>query len=362
MRAQGYSTPQIAKALNADHVITPSDYTYQRLGKPNPYVTTHLWSSNMVRVILHNPIYVGSVVGQRETTVSYKNHKKYVRDEDEWIVVENAFEPIISKDLWDRVQEVNTSVSQGKTTRKGEILPLCGLMYCADCGCKMKKCTTTHHTKEKGKHQLISYSCYNYVNHGKTACTSHHIMKNLLDEIILTDIRAKARLIVEDEEMAREMYLKQKNALHERQSADSAKVLKQAEIRLDELETIISKTYEDRMFGRLPDELSAKMLEKYLSEQSELSEKVKELKKAEMIHDKDRQDVEKFMERIRKYVDVQELTREMCLELIEYIVVYDRPEQYGAPRKIHIYYKFISEQLADGRNLYMSQNAVGNQN
>lgn len=97
-------------------------------------------------------------------------------------------------------------------------------------------------------------------------------------------------------------------------------------------------------------------------EQTELSEQVKELKKVDMLHDKDRQDVEKFLQRIRKYVDVQELTREMCLELIEYIVVYDRPEQYGAPRKIHIYYKFISEQLADGRNLYMPQNAVDTNN
>ena len=112
------------------------------------------------------------------------------------------------------------------------------------------------------------------------------------------------------------------------------------------------------MLGKLPDELSAKMLEKYLSEQTELTEQVNELKRAEMMHDKDRQDVDKFMERIRKYVDVQELTREMCLELIEYVVVYERPEQYGAPRKIDIYYKFISNTLADNRNLYRPQNNV----
>ena len=358
MRAKGASSPQIAKALNADNVITPSDYTYQRLGKPNPYVSTHLWSSSMVRDILKNPVYVGSVVGQKYTTVSYKNHKKYIRDESEWIVTENAFEGIVSQELWDKVQEVNRSVSQGKTTRKGEILPLCGLMYCADCGCKLKKCTTTHTTKAKGKYQLVAYSCNNYTNHGKTACSSHHIVQSLIEEIILTDIRAKAKLVIDDEDSAREMYLAQKNALHEKQSADSVKALKQVESRLKELDTIISKTYEDRMLGRLPDELSAKMLEKYLSEQTELTEQVNKLKRAEMMHDKDRQDVDKFMERIRKYADVQELTREMCLELIEYVVVYERPEQYGAPRKIDIYYKFISNTLADNRNLYRPQNNV----
>lgn len=95
----------------------------------------------MVRDILHNPIYVGTRVGQKHTTVSYKNHKKYVRDKSEWIVKENAFEGIVSQELWDKVQEVNNSNSHGKVTRNGEILPLCGLMYCSNCGSKLKKCT-----------------------------------------------------------------------------------------------------------------------------------------------------------------------------------------------------------------------------
>lgn len=126
MRSEGASSPQIAKALNADHVLTPSDYTYQRLGKPNPYISTHLWSAGMVREVLSNPIYTGAVVNQKYTTVSYKNHKKYIRDKEDWVVVPNAIEPIISQELWDKVQEVNASCSHGKVTKSGVILPLCG--------------------------------------------------------------------------------------------------------------------------------------------------------------------------------------------------------------------------------------------
>lgn len=358
MRAQGASSPQIAKALNADHIITSSDYTYQRLGKPNPYVTTHLWSAGMVRDILKNPIYVGTIVGQKYTTVSYKNHKKYIRDEADWVVIENAFEPIISKELWDRVQEVNRSVSRGKTTRKGDILPLCGLMYCADCGSKLKKCTTTHTTKAKGKYQLVAYSCNNYANHGKSVCTSHHILQKLIEELVLTDIKTNARLVIEDENMARQMYLQQKRALNAKQSAEDIKLLRQSEKRMCELETIISKTYEDRMLGKIPDELSSRMLEKYLDEQKTLAEKIAELKKSEIQADKDKHDVDEFISRLKKYYDAPVLTREMCLELIEYIVVYERPEKYGAPRKIDIYYKFMSNQLADNRNLYLPQNSI----
>ena len=53
----------------------------------------------MVRDILENPIYKGCVVNQKYTTISYKNHQKYIRDSDEWIVVEDAFEPIVDKEL-----------------------------------------------------------------------------------------------------------------------------------------------------------------------------------------------------------------------------------------------------------------------
>ncbi|MDE5992165.1 MAG: DUF4368 domain-containing protein, partial [Oscillospiraceae bacterium] len=42
----------------------------------------------------------------------------------------------------------------------------------------------------------------------------------------------------------------------------------------------------------------------------------------------DENDVDEFIKRLKKYTDVQELTHEMCLELIEYITV----DEYAADR------------------------------
>lgn len=177
-------------------------------------------------------------------------------------------------------------------------------------------------------------------------------MRELIESLVLADIRVRAKLVVEDEETARQMYLQQKNSLYEKQNADNMKLLITAENRIKELDTIISRTYEERMLGRLPEELSTKMLEKYLAEHKALVAQVDEIKNSEQQFNKETHDVEMFIQRLKKYVDVQELTREMCLELIEYIVVYERPEKYGAPRKIDIYYKFIDNHLVDRRNLY----------
>lgn len=175
MRSEGASSPQIAKALNAQGVITPSDYTYQRLGKPNPYISNHLWNAAMVRDILENPIYKGAVVSQKYTTVSYKNHKKYIKDSDEWIVIEDAFEPIVYKELWDKVQEVNRSCSHGKVTKSGIILPLTGLMYCADCGFKLKNNTTFIHRRNAANTRLSA-----------TSATSMPIMARRLVPLIIS--------------------------------------------------------------------------------------------------------------------------------------------------------------------------------
>ena len=358
MRSEGASSPQIAKALNAQGVITPSDYTYKRLGKPNPYISNHLWNAAMVRDILENPIYKGCVVNQKYTTISYKNHQRYIRDSDEWIVVEDAFEPIVDKELWDKVQEVNKSCSHGKITKSGVILPLGGLMYCADCGAKLKNNTTFHESKKRGKYKLVTYICNTYANHGKEVCSSHSILQRIIEGLVLEDIRARAKRVIEDEDGERQRYLAIKANERKQQTEDESRLLKQAESRLAELDTIISKTYEERMLGKLPEDLSAKMLEKYTAEQRALTAQAEQYRKARMQEQQDEQDVEKFIQRLKKWSDAPCLTRELCLDLIEFIVVHARPEDRNAPRKVDIYYKFISKPLADSRNLLLPQNSV----
>ena len=99
-------------------------------------------------------------------------------------------------------------------------------------------------------------------------------------------------------------------------------------------------------------------LYRHTAEQKELSEQADKLRKAREAVKQDSEDVEMFIQRLKKWSNVECLTRELSLDLIEFIVVYARPEEYGAPRNIDIYYKFISKPLADSRNLLLPQNGV----
>lgn len=171
-----------------------------------------------------------------------------------------------------------------------------------------------------------------------------------MEAIVLENIRSHAQLVVEDEEKAKEQFLERKAKHHEEQYSVDTKKLTEGKYRLQELDTLIPSIYEDKVLGKVSEDVAMKLIAKYEAEQKKLSEEVEELEAKFATIRQDEEDVALFMERLRKYTDVQELTREMCLELIEYITLDAYVE--GQPREIYIYYKLLDEPLKDKRSLF----------
>ena len=346
LRATGITPTQIAKKLNADGVPIPSDYRAQRLGKPNPYKNTfHYWSHVAVRNILGNPIYIGHLAQQKFTTVSFKNHKSVRRGKDEWIIAENTHEPIISQELWDKCQEVDRCASHGKIMKKGIVLPLNSMMFCPDCGAKMK---LNGHAKKKDGSVNYFYACGTYSRCGSTACTTHYISRKQIEKIVLADILAKARYVIENQEEARQDFLRRKETEGTKHLDDVRQQLVKCQSRLAELKMMTQKVYQDKLLGKVPEDLCLETLGQFRAEEAELTEKVKSLTATLEEDSKARDDIEEFICRLKQYADAPELTREMCVDLIEYVVIGDRPKDKSTPRRIQIYYKFLDNGLADG--------------
>lgn len=346
LRATGITPTQIAKILNADGVPIPSDYRAQRLGKPNPYKNTfHYWSHVAVRNILGNPIYIGHLAQQKFTTVSFKNHKSVRRGKDEWVIAENTHEPIISQELWDKCQEVDRCASHGKIMKKGIVLPLNSMMFCPDCGAKMK---LNGHAKKKDGSVNYFYVCGTYTRCGSTACTTHYISQKQIEKIVLADILAKARYVIENEEEARQEFLRRKETEGTKHLDDARQQLAKCQSRLAELKMMTQKVYQDKLLGKVPEDLCLETLGQFRAEEAELTEKVKSLTATLEQDSKARNDIEEFICRLKQYADAPELTREICVDLIEYVVIGDRPKDKSTPRRIQIYYKFLDNGLADG--------------
>lgn len=193
MRSRGMSPRKIADQLNAEGVASPSKYCMEKYGIVGKRKNFGLWSVCPINSILKNPTYLGHMAQQRYSSISYKNHKRYMRDESEWIIVENTHEAIISQELWDKVREVEKSVSQGKKTKRGYTHHLSGFLYCADCNGKMK----LNYINRNGVLDF-NFNCGNHMRLGKAYCFSHFIQARVLEDIILTDIQEKARYIAFD--------------------------------------------------------------------------------------------------------------------------------------------------------------------
>lgn len=245
MRASGISPHHIADKLNEDGVPIPSDYYYVKLSKPNPRRTRHMWSPETVRQILHNYTYLGHLVQLRTRTVSYKNHKVIKNDEEDMIVVKNTHEPIVSQELWDRVREMEQSVSQGKRNSDGYVANLSGLIYCQDCGNKVRLCWNNTHHQRGGPREFYrhNFNCTSYLKYGKRYCPSRYIKMKDMERIVLEDIRSLTQLVVEDEKKAKAEFLARKAKHHEEQYSVDTKKLTEGRYRLQELDTLIQNIY-----------------------------------------------------------------------------------------------------------------------
>ena len=346
LRAKGISPRHICDILNDEHISTPSDYAAERNRTTTSISSSHLWYATAVRKILHNPTYLGHLVQLRSTTVSYKNHKRINKSEEDMVIIKNTHEPLVSQELWDKVREMEASVSQGKKTKTGITDPLSGLMFCQDCGCKMRLMynNTTNGSKKVPRiYTRHNYNCGTYNRFGKRACNSHYIKRKDMNSVILEDIKMRAMLVIEDEEAAREYFMAQKEQYNAEQFEADTKQLNAANKRLTELAKLIPSIYEDKVVGKIPESVCIELLEKYQTEQKALTEEVEQIECKLSAAKQDKQDVEEYITRLKKYTDVPEITREMALELIEYITV----DEYAAdrPRDIHIYYKLLDKPL-----------------
>ena len=331
MYASGISPRRISEILNEENVPCPGQYAFEKLGHKGKPGDRRLWGQITIAQMLKNMIYIGHMPQLMTTSVSYKNHRRYKKDQSEWVIVYNTHPPIISQELWDKVREREKSVAQGRKTKTGYTHPLSGFLYCADCSCKMKLNSTGHNR--------YAFNCGDHMRFGKTICFSHHIAAKTLEKIILDDIREMAQRIVLDEKTIREEFIRYNAELTEKAVKNAKKELQVKRKRAEELSRLMQLAYEDRLKGKMPEDICIGFIQKYSDEQKKLEIEVTELEAKLAETASTLQSADDFIRNIKKYFEAPTLTREMCYELIERVIVGGVPKITGKEREIHIVYK-----------------------
>lgn len=341
MYASGISPDRIAETLNLEDIPCAGRIAFLRSGRKYNNNEHPYWEQATIRPMLKNIAYIGHLAQQKFTCVSYKNHKVIAKDQSDWVIIYNNHPPIISQELWDRVQERMKSRANGRKTHKGVTHPLSGFLYCADCGGKLKM-GYVWQTKEND--YRYNFDCGRHKRYGKAYCFSHFIKSDVLDEIVLGDIRTMAQRIALDEEAARKEFIRHNAELEEKAVKSTKRELNTKRKRYDELSRLMQLAYEDRAKGKMPEDICIRFIEQYSAEQKALATQIAELEEKLTELERVSQNVDDFIRIIKKYIDAPALTREMCYDLIDRVIVSGLPKITGKERTIEIVYKadFVS--------------------
>lgn len=179
--ADGNGYKHIAKIFNANKIPTASYIEHQRRlarGLNSKIKVADGWDSRMIREIINNDFYIGTLRTRKSVCATINGTQKRTH-ESEQFVFENAHEPIIDKDLFYLVQDLNDKRS-AEAYYKGQRKynnPYAGLLMCGDCG---RPLTIAHYNKG----EIVSYACRNYRDRGVDYCTAHSVNKKELNLIV----------------------------------------------------------------------------------------------------------------------------------------------------------------------------------
>jgi hypothetical protein len=338
----GMNFKGIAEELSLRGIETPAKHLLQyglyKYGKRISYDDLpEFWHLGTIIMIIDRYEFAGHTVSCRRKKVSYKTKETASVPKDEWIITRDTQDAIIDEETWQTAHRIRESGRKRKVNiyDKGA---LNGLIFCSDCGSKLYFKPTTRLKDKTG-----CYMC-GYNLHYKL-CSTHYIRRCDLEAAVLADIRRVTAFAKSREEEFVAMVERMSKRSGEDTLRKNETELSDAQTRLNEIDRIINRLYEDKVIGELSAERFATMLTGFEEEQAGLRAKCDELRIA-IANDREKTDsAERFIKVVRKNLtDISELTVEMVSTLIEKVLVYQAEKVNGQKvQKVRIIYNFIGD-------------------
>ena len=162
---EGRGPMQIAKLLQEEKVLNPTAYKRQiGIKTPSPETADpYHWNTNTVVHILERREYTGCTVNFKTYTNSIWDKKQRETPLDKQAVFYDTHPAIIEQEVFDKGQEIRQQ--RHRRTKTGKSSLFSGMVYCADCGAKMRYCTTNYFEKRQDHFVCANYrSCLLYTS------------------------------------------------------------------------------------------------------------------------------------------------------------------------------------------------------
>lgn len=180
MAAEGMPKSHIAKALNEDGILAPLMLRKQR-GQHFPCKQVNeksVWRASVISAMLKDQRYTGDAVYGKVKPAGVGSEKNRSVSREQWIVVPNCHEPVISHELFDTV---NAMFLKRDNDSRHHTAPLSGMVRCEGCNHAISR----RRRMKAGIGETASYRCQMFQITSEFGCYRGTIEEKQMEQAIL---------------------------------------------------------------------------------------------------------------------------------------------------------------------------------
>ena len=304
----GKTRPEIVTVLNDRGFPTPAEYNRQHgHGKKDMVTDYPLWDHIKVSNILRQEAYTGKLIMRKRVKVAPCAKKHRPTEPSEQFVRENAHEPIVSQEEFDRVQAMIPK-RKGWNRENQKQYPLKGLVRCGTCG----KVMPLHDQRPGGVFQCQEALI------GHSVCSRKLFPMPEVEQTVFQTLQPILRKIIQEE---KKHSRKQKEKRLSQCKSNRSDLMRKRE----QLQQQKAQCYEAYVSGVLTLEVYLEQKSVYTQRGQELDQQIAALdgQQTMLSFSSVPADLRQAADNAKTFSSAEELTREMVVCFIHRIYLYE---------------------------------------
>lgn len=324
MIADGHTLHYVATTLNARGVPSPGRHLYELGLRTGEKYKNAKWYMPSVKKILKDTVYLGWVTGgkyqSQYLTTGVKGNRKAA--EENWVVTKGVHEPIISQQLFDRVQEYFKRTGEEHRAvstyhcQSSKMNLFKGRLRCGECGKHM----AFRYKKNSQGGRTGWYYCPLHENYNSSYCPKKAVKKEELESHTLRLIQAQIKLFVDARELICQLNQKEGSKTKYRIFQDQ---LQDINSQIERNTGLKASLYADFKEGVISREDYLRMGQEYAQKVDELRIFEAELRKEAEKYSPDFGKETSWEKRVEEFQSADILTAQMVEGFIEEMVLFN---------------------------------------
>lgn len=325
MAHSGTGVSDIVSYLNYNKILSPSMY---KNTKSSSRQKVNVWTISSVNKLLKNRMYTGDMVQNVQTKLSYKSQKKVALEKEFWIIVENTHDPLVSKVVFEAIQNAPARIKNTHCNREKRLLE--NLLVCKECGNSLSVLYRKNKSYKDGKYWSVN--CNKYARDPRRhLCYPHFFPYDKLEEKIMSVIKTTCQKYLDSLNIKELSEKVLQNRAKEK--SESQKEKQQLLQEIEELKRKSDSLYDDKFKGIITVDTYTRMSAQTEKQISALNYRIYEIDNEENQIKEDTKEIAKHEEQIKSLLNLDEPNRELIKTLVKNIYI-------DKDRNIEIQYRF----------------------